>query len=158
VASGNNNSNRNSTLPLPELNPLLNPVLGAHMGRWAEVYFTSPPEKREEAVLDLLRELQGGEGATLQPPNAADSVAKQPPAEPSPPTPAAEETSWEIDFVECARRRWHREMSRRRPLRRKLIQKKLREKPKEKQCGEDLPNAARRKLVTTGLISMKLIR
>jgi len=28
------------------------------MGRWAEVYFTSPPEKREEAVLELLRELQ----------------------------------------------------------------------------------------------------
>ncbi len=29
------------------------------MGRWAEVYFTSPPERREQAVLDLLRELQG---------------------------------------------------------------------------------------------------
>ena len=29
------------------------------MGRWAEVYFTSPPEKREQAVLELLRELQG---------------------------------------------------------------------------------------------------
>jgi len=28
------------------------------MGRWAEVYFTSPPEKREEAVLQLLRELE----------------------------------------------------------------------------------------------------
>jgi len=28
------------------------------MGRWAEVYFTSAPEKREQAVLDLLRELQ----------------------------------------------------------------------------------------------------
>jgi len=28
------------------------------MGRWAEVYFTSPPEKREEAVLELLHELQ----------------------------------------------------------------------------------------------------
>src|SRR5436305_4998091 len=28
------------------------------MGRWAEVYFTSPPEKREQAVLELLRELQ----------------------------------------------------------------------------------------------------
>jgi hypothetical protein len=47
------------TLPLPELNPLLNPILGQNMGRWAEVYFTSPPEKREQAVLDLLRELQG---------------------------------------------------------------------------------------------------
>ena len=48
-----------STLPAPELNPLLNPVLGQHMGRWAEVYFTSPPEKREQAVLELLRELEG---------------------------------------------------------------------------------------------------
>jgi hypothetical protein len=48
-----------STLPAPELNPLLNPLLGQNMGRWAEVYFTSPPEKREQAVLDLLRELQG---------------------------------------------------------------------------------------------------
>jgi TPR repeat protein len=48
-----------STLPTPELNPLLNPVLGQHMGRWAEVYFTSPPEKREQAVLELLRELRG---------------------------------------------------------------------------------------------------
>jgi len=46
-----------STLPTPELNPLLNPVLGQNMGRWAEVYFTSPPEKREQAVIELLREL-----------------------------------------------------------------------------------------------------
>jgi len=46
------------TLPDPELNPLLNPVLGAHMGRWAEVYFTTPPEKRGQAVSDLLRELK----------------------------------------------------------------------------------------------------
>ena len=48
-----------STLPPPELNPLLNPVLGKNLGRWAEVYFTAPPERREEAVLELLRELQG---------------------------------------------------------------------------------------------------
>jgi hypothetical protein len=47
-----------NTLPDPKLNPLLNPVLAAHMGRWAEVYFTAPPEKREEAVWELLRELR----------------------------------------------------------------------------------------------------
>jgi hypothetical protein len=47
-----------NTLPAAELNPLLNPVLGQNMGRWAEVYFTSPPEKREQAVLELLRELR----------------------------------------------------------------------------------------------------
>lgn len=51
-------SNHPRTLPLPELNPLLNPTLGQHMGRWAEVYFTAPPEKREEAVQALLRELE----------------------------------------------------------------------------------------------------
>lgn len=47
-----------STLPPPELNPLLNPLLAQNMGRWAQVYFTSPPEKREEAVQELVRELE----------------------------------------------------------------------------------------------------
>jgi hypothetical protein len=54
-------------MPVPEradkfdadtLNPLLNPLLASHMGRWAEVYFTNPPEKREQAVSELLRELE----------------------------------------------------------------------------------------------------
>lgn len=45
-------------LPNPELNPLQNPTLGKNLGRWAQVYFTSPPEKREQAVVDLLRELE----------------------------------------------------------------------------------------------------
>jgi hypothetical protein len=49
-------------LPDPELNPLLNPLLAAHMGRWAEVYFTSPPERRGEAVAELLRELEASSG------------------------------------------------------------------------------------------------
>jgi hypothetical protein len=47
-----------NTLPDPELNPLLNPLLAAHMGRWAEVYFTNPPERRGQAVAELLRELE----------------------------------------------------------------------------------------------------
>lgn len=51
-------SDTSDTLPEPELNPLLNPLLGQHMGRWAEAYFTAPPEKRNEAVIELLRELQ----------------------------------------------------------------------------------------------------
>src|SRR5579863_7142352 len=55
------------TLPDPELNPLLNPLLGAHMGRWAEVYFTSPPEKRSQAVADLLRELKNAPAAESDP-------------------------------------------------------------------------------------------
>src|SRR2546427_5171927 len=45
-------------LPNSELNPLLNPTLGRNLGRWAQVYFTTPPEKREEAVGELLRELE----------------------------------------------------------------------------------------------------
>ncbi|MGA8762123.1 MAG: hypothetical protein WB562_04460 [Candidatus Sulfotelmatobacter sp.] len=56
-----------STLPRPELNPLLNPILASHMGRWAEVYFTNPPEKREEAILELLRELESNPGAESDP-------------------------------------------------------------------------------------------
>lgn len=47
-----------NALPDPELNPLLNPLLAANMGRWAEVYFTTPPERREQAVADLLKELE----------------------------------------------------------------------------------------------------
>lgn len=59
MPSQTDHSDGAGTLPSPELNPLLNPLLGQNMGRWAEVYFTSPPEKREQAVLELLRELQG---------------------------------------------------------------------------------------------------
>ena len=36
----------------------MNPLLAKNMGRWAQVYFTSPPEKREQAVQDLLRDLE----------------------------------------------------------------------------------------------------
>jgi hypothetical protein len=58
-----------NTLPPAELNPLLNPLLAQNMGRWAEVYFTSPPEKRDEAVLALLRELEGGPSAKNERPS-----------------------------------------------------------------------------------------
>ena len=64
MSSTSESSENSRTLPRAELNPLLNPVLASHMGRWAEVYFTSPPEKREEAVLELLRELESEEPAT----------------------------------------------------------------------------------------------
>jgi hypothetical protein len=49
---------RANQLPNPELNPLMNPILGQNLGRWAQVYFTNPPEKREQAVTALLRELE----------------------------------------------------------------------------------------------------
>jgi hypothetical protein len=53
-----NNESKTGTLPDAELNPLLNPLLAANMGRWAEVYFTNPPERRAQAVAELLRELE----------------------------------------------------------------------------------------------------
>jgi hypothetical protein len=74
-----------NTLPEPELNPLLNPILGQHMGRWAEVYFTSPPERREQAVLELLHELQGEnatpEGTTAIPTTSAQEETVEPVSE-----------------------------------------------------------------------------
>ncbi len=76
-----------STLPAPELNPLLNPILGQHMGRWAEVYFTSPPERREQAVLELLHELQGEnatpEGSAATSASSAREETPEPLSEPA---------------------------------------------------------------------------
>jgi hypothetical protein len=46
-----------NTVPPPELNPLQNPLLAENMNRWAEVYFTNPPERRDAAVVELLQEL-----------------------------------------------------------------------------------------------------
>lgn len=67
-----------STLPRPELNPLLNPILASHMGRWAEVYFTNPPERREEAILELLRELESDPAAVSNTfPPVAETVLEE---------------------------------------------------------------------------------
>jgi hypothetical protein len=46
------------SLPNPGLNPMINPILGKNLGRWAHLYYTTPPEKREQAILELLRELE----------------------------------------------------------------------------------------------------
>lgn len=88
-------------LPSPELNPLTNSVLGRHMGRWAEVYFTSPPEKREQAVQELLRQLE------LEPSASETSIAAATAA--GEPGPASEEAGTfsqaislpEEEFVQC---------------------------------------------------------
>ncbi len=45
-------------LPDQRLSPVLNPLLASQLGRWAEIYYTTPPEKRDEAVGQLLRELE----------------------------------------------------------------------------------------------------
>jgi len=42
---------------------MLNPLLGENLGRWAEVYFTSSAETREQALRNLLLELQGEQPA-----------------------------------------------------------------------------------------------
>jgi hypothetical protein len=41
------------------------------MGRWAQVYFTNAPEKREEAVLELLRELEARKSEYIPPESQA---------------------------------------------------------------------------------------
>ena len=58
--STNNAAEDTEQISSSELNPLQNPTLGRNLGRWAQVYFTSPPEKREQAVVELLRELETG--------------------------------------------------------------------------------------------------
>jgi hypothetical protein len=78
-------------LPNPELNPLLNSTLGRNLGRWAQVYFTSPPEKREQAVVALLRELEGEAGAQVPEPEAGPILAQAPRLAPTIP-----------EFVVCA--------------------------------------------------------
>jgi hypothetical protein len=68
-------------LPKPELNPLFNPILADNLGRWAQVYYTSPPEKREEAVIELLRELEQESGGLYEgAPVGSSSHPRVPPA------------------------------------------------------------------------------
>jgi hypothetical protein len=45
-------------LPRSELNPLTNPALERNLGRWAEVYFGTPPGKRDQAISKLLQEIR----------------------------------------------------------------------------------------------------
>src|SRR5678816_3594429 len=50
--------------PFPsELNPLTNPALERNLGRWAQVYFSNPPAKRQQAVSNLLKEIHRESGA-----------------------------------------------------------------------------------------------
>jgi hypothetical protein len=72
LPSQTEDSNHPSTLPPEELNPLMNPLLAQNMGRWAEVYFTSLPENRDQAVTDLLEELRA---EAVAPENAAPIAA-----------------------------------------------------------------------------------
>lgn len=49
-----------------ELNPLTNPLLEQHLGRWARVYFGTPPAKREQAVSHLLEEIKRESSAAAE--------------------------------------------------------------------------------------------
>ncbi len=72
-------------LPDPELNPMTNPLLAKNMGRWAEVYYTSIPEKRDEAVQKLLKELREEEaGSATSPAAPPTSSAPKPLASATP--------------------------------------------------------------------------
>jgi len=87
-----------STLPRPELNPLLNPILASHMGRWAEVYFTNPPERRESAILELLRELESDPAAASNTfPPVAETVLEEVIGISDASSPAQDEVVWIAD-------------------------------------------------------------
>jgi len=63
-----------TAVPRPELNPLLNPLLAENMKRWAEVYFSVAPERRDEAVQALLEELRAKQSTTLTTERAVPQV------------------------------------------------------------------------------------
>ena len=93
MATSADSSEGAGTLPRSDLNPLLNPLLAENMGRWAQVYFTSAPEKREEAVLELLRELEA---------RKSENISPESQAVPSPqPTPVARVDAGQREQVRC---------------------------------------------------------
>jgi len=105
LSSQTEHSEGPSILPPPELNPLVNPLLAENMGRWAQVYFTSPPEKREHAVQELLREL-GAEYSARAEAGVAPSTVAGPGSEPMVPpgSPASEVQPASIRCHACGRK------------------------------------------------------
>jgi hypothetical protein len=55
--------NKTTEAASAELNPLTNPVLEKNLGRWAKVYFSTPPANREQAVSNLLEQIKRESGA-----------------------------------------------------------------------------------------------
>ncbi|HLV85974.1 MAG TPA: hypothetical protein VKV39_03290 [Candidatus Sulfotelmatobacter sp.] len=88
-------SGRSRAMPPPELNPLLNPTLNKHLSRWAEVYFKSSPENRDEAVRELLRELEAGNSHAVT--NASDLTSRFD----EPPTNGMHTSSAPVQNSEC---------------------------------------------------------
>jgi hypothetical protein len=73
---------KTATLPRPELNPLQHPLLRKNLELWAEIYFGNPPEKRDDAVLQLLHELERREPGASGAHARLDSAVKSPNAQP----------------------------------------------------------------------------
>ena len=68
-------------LPRSELNPLTNPALERNLSRWAEVYFGTPPAKREQAISKLLQEIRLETLGTLKAESArSEGVLPDPPS------------------------------------------------------------------------------
>jgi len=113
LAHQTEHSEESSSLPPPELNPLLNPLLAENMGRWAQVYFTSPPEKREQAVQELVRELSAekskreGTGTAAAPLVRAETPVvrpKMPEPAVSPVSPVPEVYATQVRCRACGRK------------------------------------------------------
>ena len=66
-----------------ELNPLTNPLLERNLGRWAQVYLSTPPAKREQAVNTLLVELKRESGASAEPEPVRPYFARDPKFQPT---------------------------------------------------------------------------
>ena len=62
----------------PELNPLHNPVLAANLDQWARVYAAAPPEKRSQAIRQLLSELEDKEVLPPRQDTGADEPGSHP--------------------------------------------------------------------------------
>ena len=58
----------------PDLSPLTNPVLERNLSRWAQVYFSNPPGKREQAISQLLQEIRKETVESLKAGAARESV------------------------------------------------------------------------------------
>jgi hypothetical protein len=78
LPSQSSQSSGSSTLPT-ELNPLSNQLLAENLRLWAEVYFSNPPERREQAISELLRELQEQKAQQHVVANGTASVARPEP-------------------------------------------------------------------------------
>ena len=65
---------------------LADPDLVSHLGKLLQTYRDAPPESREEALLEAMREIKKGAAAKRAEPEKAESEARQRPAEVSVPS------------------------------------------------------------------------